>query len=369
MKRRLISTTLSMICLLLVTASVQAQRATYRGTFQSVRRVIVRVENRSNVLQNSLQNWTNRNTTGSSNEDIHLFVRDFDQSVRHLRDRFNARQSTASDVQDVLNHASRIDAFMRRNSISAQMQNQWSSMRLDLNQLASAYNVRWPRVSSTYPTSQPNQVSSRLTGTYRLDFARSDDARRAAEGAARNLAPSERRRVLDRIAQRLEAPEQLALDVRSRNVTIASTRAAQISFVADGRDRTETNANNRTIRSRATLTGDQLLVSTTGDTGNDFSVTFASVDNGQRLNVTRRVFIQGLTNPVVVQSVYDKTANVAQFNIVQSAKRPTSNGRSSFPTTRALLRCLMTACRRGRLSEGDRFTLRVTDPGNSTSHD
>lgn len=365
MKRRLISTTLSMICLLLVTASVQAQtRATYRGTFQSVRRLIVRIENRSNILQNRLQNWTNRNTAGSATEDINLFVRDFDQSVRSLRDRFDARQSIASDVQDVLNHASRIDAFLRRNPVGAQTQNQWSSMRVDLNQLASAYNVRWPRVSSIYPPyrDQPNQFSSHLTGTYRLDLSRSDDARRAAERAARDLAPSERRRVLDSIAQRLEAPQQLALDVRGRTVTIASTRASQISFVADGRERTEINANNRTIRSRATLSGDQLMVSTTGDTGNDFSVTFDSVDNGQRLNVTRRVFVAGLTNPVVVQSVYDKTADAAQFNIYNPQSAPASNAGFIVPDNTRVVAVLDDSLSTRTAAEGDRFTLRVTDP-------
>src|SRR5207249_1079945 len=97
--------------------------------------------------------------------------------------------------------------------------------------------------SSAYPPSgmpygNPpyGQFSSRLTGTYRLNFSRSDDARRAAERAARDLAPSERMRVLDSLTRRLESPEQLAIDVRGRNVTLASTRAAQITFVADDRD-------------------------------------------------------------------------------------------------------------------------------------
>ena len=72
--------------------------------------------------------------------------------------------------------------------------------------------------------------------------------------ATRNLALNERRRVLDAVTQRLEAPNELALDVRGRNVTIASTRAPQISFVADGRERVETSSTGRTIRSRATVT-------------------------------------------------------------------------------------------------------------------
>jgi hypothetical protein len=358
-----------MICLLLVSLSAQAQtRTAYRGTFQSVRRIIVRVENRSNMFRNSLQDWMNRNSnqtySGSASEDIDVFVREFDESVSRLRDRFEARQSTAADVQDVLNHATRIDAFLRRHSVNARTQNQWSSMRVDLNQLASAYNVRWPRAGSTYPPyrDEPNQFSNRLTGTYRLDFSRSDDARRMAERATRDLAPSERRRVLDAVTQRLEAPQQLALDVRGRTVTLASTRASQISFVADGRERFETNATGRTIRSRATLSANQLMVSTTGDTGNDFSVTFDSIENGQRLNVTRRVFVQGLSNPVVVQSVYDKTSDVAQFNIYDPQASPTSNVAFIVPDATRVIAVLDENLSTRTAAVGDRFTLRVTDP-------
>jgi hypothetical protein len=253
-----------------------------------------------------------------------VFARDFDESVQRLRVRFDARQSTSADAQDVLNRAARIDVFLNRHSVDARSRNQWSLLRADLNQLASTFNVSWPRTSSTYPRyrntyppsgNQQNQFANRLTGTYRLDTSRSDDARNAADRATRDLAPSERRRLIDAVTPRLEAPPELALDVRGQNVTLASTRASQISFLADGRERVETNANNRTVRSRATLTGDQLMVSTTGDRGNDFSVTFDAIDNGQRLSVTRRVYVQGLTSPVVVQSLYDKTGDVARFDI------------------------------------------------------
>jgi len=372
MRRQFLSTTLSIIALLLVSVTAQAQtRTTYRGTFQSVRRVILRVENRSGLFRNSLQNWLSRNpnqeSSANANDDINLFVRDFDGSVRTLRARFDSRQSTAADMQEVLNRASRIDVFLQRQSVDTRTQVQWSNLRLDLNQLATAYRVSWPQVGS-YPPYQntPNQFSTRLTGTYRVDSSRSDDARSAAERATRGLAPSERRRVLDSVAQRLEAPLQLALDVRGRNVTLASTRASQISFVADGRDRTETAANGRTIRSRATLSGDQLLVSTTGNTGNDFSVSFDSVDNGQRLNVIRRVHVQGLTGPVVVRSVYDKTSDVAQFNIHNPQSSPTSTAGFVVPDGARVVGVLEDSLSSRTAAVGDRFVLRVTDPSEFT---
>jgi hypothetical protein len=378
MKRRLISTALSMTCLFLIAMVGQAQTRVYRGTYQSVRRLIMRIENRSTVFNNSIQDWASRNSNNTyspaAGESIDLFARDFDESVRRLSDRFAARQATSADVQDVLNRAARVDVFLNRHSLDARSRNQWSLLRSDLNQLASTFNLSWPRTSRTYPPNgntyppydnQQNRFANRLTGTYRVDTSRSDDARNAADRATGDLAPSERRRVIAAVTQRLEAPTELALDVRGQNVTIASTRAAQISFVADGRERVETNANNRTVRSRATLSGDQLLVSTTGDRGNDFSVTFDSIDNGQRLSVTRRVYVQGLTSPVVVQSVYDKTSDLARFEIYnQSAyPGPTSNAAFIVPDGTRIVGVLDTDLSTRTAAVGDQFTLRVTDPG------
>ena len=379
MRTRLISTALSMTCLVLVAVIGQGQTRVYRGTNQNVRALIVRIENRATVFTNNIQDWTNQSSNNvyspAAGEDINVFVREFADSVRQLRDRFDARQSTSVDVQDVLNRAARIDVFINRHSVDARSRNQWSLLRRDLNQLASTFNVSWPRTSSTYPPAgntyppygnQQNRFGNHLTGTYRVDTSRSDDARNAAERATRDLAPSERRRVIDSVTRRLEAPAELALDVRGQNVTLASTRASQISFVADGRERVETNANNRTVRSRASLNGNQLSVSTTGDRGNDFSVTFDSIDNGQRLNVRRQVYVQGLTSPVVVQSVYDKTSDVARFDIYNPSANPgypTSDAGFAVPDGTRIVGVLDTDLSTRTAAVGDRFTLRVTDPG------
>jgi hypothetical protein len=379
MRSRLISIALSITWLFLIAAMAQAQTRVYRGTNQTVRRLIVRIENRSTVFTNSIQDWARENSNATyspaAGEDIDVFARDFDESVQRLRVRFDARQSTSADAQDVLNRAARIDVFLNRHSVDARSRNQWSLLRADLNQLASTFNVSWPRTSSTYPRyrntyppsgNQQNQFANRLTGTYRLDTSRSDDARNAADRATRDLAPSERRRLIDAVTPRLEAPPELALDVRGQNVTLASTRASQISFLADGRERVETNANNRTVRSRATLTGDQLMVSTTGDRGNDFSVTFDAIDNGQRLSVTRRVYVQGLTSPVVVQSLYDKTGDVARFDIYDPSTYPgsptTSNAGFVVPDGTRIVGVLDSDLSTRTAAVGDRFTLRVTDP-------
>ena len=368
MSKRFFSAGLSIMCLVLGSMLAQAQPRAYRGTYQSVRQLILRIESRSDLFRNSLQAQVNRNSneTYGANEDINLFVSDFYDSVHRLHDRFNRRQSTSTDAQEVLNRAARIDAFMRQHTLDARTENYWSSMRVDLNQLASVYNVAWPqstRINPPYgnPT-YGNQFTSRLNGTYRIDPSQSDNARDAADRATRDLAPSERRQVFDTVSRRLEAPDQMAIEVRGRTVTIASSRARQITFDADGRERLETNANGRTIRARATLNADQLIVSTNGDTGNDFSVTFDAMDNGQRLNVTRRIYVQGLTQPVVVQSAYEKISDVAQFNIYNPQNYPASSGAFIVPDGVRVVGVLDDTLSTRTAAVGDRFTLRVNEP-------
>jgi hypothetical protein len=376
MSRRFFTAALSIMCLTMMSLLVQAQQRVYRGanqrgTNQSARQAILRLENRANLFSNSIETWSrdNSSATYGSTGDINLLVRDFNDNVRRLRDRFDRRQATTSDVQQVLDLASRVDDFVRRNSLDAQTVNYWSSMRVDLNQLARAYNLNWQQSTGSYPpygnSTYGNQYGSRiLTGTYRLDTASSEDARLAAEQATRDLSSYERRRVLDSLNQRLDPPEQIAIDVRGRTVTLASTKAPQITFDADGRERIETTGTGRTIRARATLNGDQLTVSSTGDSGNDFIVTFQPIDS-QHLRVTRQVYVPGLSQPIVVQSTYQKTADVARFDIYNQQSYPSypsSTGGFVVPDGTRVVGVLDDILSTRTAAVGDRFTMRVTEP-------
>jgi len=364
MNKGFMRTTLAIVYVALMGFAAQAQqRRVYRTNQSTLRPLILRLENRSVLFRNSVQGWMDRNPNQTFDQDINLATRDFDDSVRRLHDRFDRRQATAADAQEVLLRATRVDDFMRRNNMNARTMNYWSSMRVDLNQLAKAYSLSWPIASTSFPQNgPPNRFPSRLTGTYRLDASRSDDARQIAERATRDLAPSERRRVLDSLTRRLDSPDEIAIDVKGRTVTIASTRAPQISFIADGSERAETNANGRTIHTRASLNADELMVSSTGDTGNDFSVTFDALDTGQRLNVTRRVYTPALTRPVVVQSSYLKTAEVARFDIYNPRATSISSGGFIVPDGTRVVARLDDALSTRTAAVGDRFTMRVNEP-------
>ena len=319
--------------------SAIAQQTTYRGTYRNVRNLINRIENRSNIFRTSLDSALDRSVLDGTNaeDNINVFVSDFDAAVEQLRQRFDSRQSTASDAQEVLNRAARIDRFMNRRQLASQVEQNWLLLRSQLDQLASAYNVTWPRrgrasqvPSNQYPSTQYPTATNELTGTYRLDASRSDDPREAATRATRSLPYRDRQRVNDELTARLESPDQIAIELRGRRVTIASTRAPQISFDADGGERVEQTQDGRNIRARATITGDQLIVSSSGDRLTDFTVTFDPIDNGRRLSVTRRVYVSGLPQPVVVQSTYDKTSDVARFDIQGGYDSPTSTTSGEF---------------------------------------
>jgi len=349
---------------------VQAQQRTYRGSFQSVRQVILRLENRANLFRNSVDNWRiGTRGAASTTSDINLTVTDFNTSVRRLRDSFDRRRATSIQVQDVLSRAASIDEFVRQNQLDTRSQNQWSTIRQDLNALANAYSLTWQTTSAYPPNNNPdfgNQYGVQaLTGTYRLDPSRSQNARTAAERAARSLPYNDRNRILDLVSRRLDAPEQMAIDVRGRTITLGSTRAPQTTFDADGREHIETTPNGATIRSRAQLAGNQLTISTTGNRGNEFNVTFQTLDNGRTLNVTRRMYATELNQSVEVRSVHQKESNVARFDIYNSnavVSSDTAYGTFVVPDGTRVVGVMESDLTTRNAAAGDRFTLRVTEP-------
>jgi len=352
----------------------QAQRQPYRGTYRSMQQLLSRIGTGTDLLLSRV-NTRNRTSVYDRNiqADLGSSVQSLSSTVMQLRERFNSRTSTTADVQEVLNSAALVDRIIRGNTTDAVTLRTWTNLRADLNQLASVYGLRWSNVSQTnaYPSNNPptQYGVSRLTGTYRLDPSRSDDPGQAADRATQSLGYGDRARIRDQVAARLESPDQIAIELRGRDVTLASSRAPQITFTADGTERVETAPNGRSIRARATLNGEQLIVSSTGDFGNQFNVTFDPIDNGRALSVTRRVYVQGLSRPVVVQSVYEKTSDVARFDIntgPQTYPNPgnttTANGDFVITNGETVIGVLENGLSTQTAHEGDRFTMTVRQP-------
>jgi hypothetical protein len=212
-------------------------------------------------------------------------------------------------------------------------------------------------------------INSQLTGTYRLDTTRSDDARATAEKAVSDLSSQVQVRVLDEVMMPLEAPYMLAIERRGNMITIASSNAPRIAFAADGQERSEAAANGSIVRSRATLYGDRLEVGATGDRSSNLNVTFESLDGGRRLGVTRQIFAKQLAQPIVVRSFYDKTSELAQWNNiggpqVYSEDTRTDTAATPFlvPDGTRLVAVLNQDLSTGQARDRDAFTLTVREP-------
>ncbi len=372
--RQLFSATL-LVALTMTTMSTGlgafAQQRAYRVTYQQVDQLLGRIESRSTQFRLSLDAALDRTRIdGTRQEDnINEFVRAFETATVSLRDRFRGRRDVAVDVSEVLNRAARIDSFMTRNNLGPTAEGDWRALRSDLDVLAGYYNVTWRWDGPTTPTTGGNwpgrnREANRLTGTYRLDPTRSDNVWRAAGRATRGLTPEERERLRQRISNSLSAPEVLAIERRGRYVTIASSLAPVATFEADGRERVEPTTRGRSVRVKASLIRDQLVVSSTGERGNDFQVTFDALGTGQQLRVTRRIDIERLTQPVTVNSFYNKTSEVAQLDLYTGTPPIARNPRGPFGVQDGtdLVAVLTNGLTSRQTREGERFTMTVRSP-------
>ena len=164
----------------------------------------------------------------------------------------------------------------------------------------------------------------RLTGTYRLDRAQSDNLQQIANRMTASLRGAQRTNVERQLLEQLEPPAEISIDRNGTSVTIASSSGPQFTFDADGRDRTEQGGDYQ-MRTHADMYGDELTVTTSGARGRDFTVRFAPLQNG--LRVTRQVDHQALQSPVTVHSVYRRTSDQPRWDVYRDdpSRNPSRN--------------------------------------------
>jgi len=327
---------MAMLVVVGLTNAADAQIRTSRASTYQTRTVITRLETSTDNFRRYTETAINRSPINNTNREDRItdFINDFEAATDTLRRDFDAGQNIDADVQAVLERALFIDRFMTRNRLTVQAQNQWTSMRTDLNSLARLYNVSWnwnrvPDYNAGYPANgYPNGntqtgnwgggrgIDSRLTGTYRLNRSQSDDINNVLSRYETGIAVGDRDRIRRNMERRLTAPEMLAIEKVGNTVNLASSLSPQVAFQADGVARTETTRNGRTIRTTASANRDSLLVSYEGDRANDFYLTFMPSREGQ-LRVTRKLYLENQNQTVSVTSVYDKINNVAQWSSIE----------------------------------------------------
>ncbi|MGE5814906.1 MAG: YMGG-like glycine zipper-containing protein [Acidobacteriota bacterium] len=305
-------------------------------------------------------------------DELRRSVKDFRQATDRLRDRVKGRQSNTLDAEEVLRRGVSINATMQRYQLSTQAERDWLSLRGDLDTLARAYNVAWNWSNPVYTAHTPAQpgagFQNRLTGTYQLENSRSDDPRRAAELAVRDVPSDQRQRTYQSLLTRLEAPELIAIERNDNSVTMASTRGGRVTFEADGRDYRERWSTDRTMNTRATFEGDRLVVATTGNRGSDFTATFDPTENGRSLQMTRTIDDQSLRQPVTVRSSYQRLSDAAQWDVDTGGRRdPYTDTRSwegdfVVPNGTRLVASLDNDLSTTTAREGDPFTMTIHSP-------
>jgi len=336
-----------------------------------LRQLVQRLDTRTTTFGRNLrQDLNSRRSSGRySIEQIRQQLSAFESAEVQLRNRAYNRQVTSQDVQNLLIPATLLNSFIVDTELSYQTENNWTNLRQDLDRLASAYELSWNWQSTTATDGGYGNGRYGLIGTYRLNTTQGDDARRAVDNATRNVSAAERQRVYDSLLRRLDSPQMIAIDRRGNSVTIVSSRAPQINFVADGREQVETTNSGRTIRVRATLTGEQLTIARNGERANDFTVTFGAENGGRQLLVTRTLYSDRISQPIVVRSYYDRVSDVAQLNLYETnpegsvTDTTTTSGNFVIPNGTQIVAVMDTNLSTKTAQPNDRFSMAVRSPG------
>ena len=374
-------------------SQVSAQIRPYRVTDNQMLAVISRIETKTDSYKREMDSALSRGwrpSNADSRDMIQGYIADFETATDQLRQRFDSRRSAADDASEVLNRAALIDRFMGRNRLTTTAQSQWTGLKTDLNTLANYYRVSWDwNRTPTYPENPGNNnpgpgpgrdnfpggrgFDSRLSGTYRLNTAQSDNVADAINRSTGVYATGQRDNMKRGLERRLNSPERIAIQKNGTSVTMASSMSPQVTFDADGVARTETTNRGRTIRITASASNSNLILNYEGDRMNDFNVVFEPTRNGQ-LRVTRKIYLENRNDQITVSSVYDKVNNTAEWSTVNDGStyggnnpgtggNNTNDGNFYIPNGTQIQATLRGAINTRDSQVGDRFTMDVTSPG------
>lgn len=299
------------------TVTVDAQKRNEREVRDLIRSLNAQIDDFQYGLDYELDN----NSGGIQASPVSRKLDKVKDAVIAFDSNFQRKRENDADVNDIVTAAQQVEADLKVLSVNRRLQTDWSEIKGNIAKLGSNYGVipRWNSgVSNTssntpddsdnnFPVSTPNFNESPLTGTYALDVNRSEKVADIISGT--NTSSANRRD----LESKLEAPEQVALDVRGNRVTLATSNAAPVTIFADGSEKTE-NVNGRNVRLKATLRGNELTVSSLGGE-TDYTIVFTSQDSGRTMKVTRRITTEYLSETIFAESFYTKGNDVAGLGI------------------------------------------------------
>lgn len=341
--RNTFSLSLVVICMALGLAGMaDAQRRDDRDIRDAVRSLSSKLDDFENNLRYQMQSSSQNNIQISGVEDD---IRAVVDSVQQFQDMYDRKRENSKDVKRIVDAARRVNDFLRDDPQNRRVEDDWAAVRKQIERLGANYGVtpnwngggytsnpqndpvpvqNYPAPVQNYPA--PGQTGMTLniglSGTYDLDAARSENINDIV--ADTSLSTDQR----EDLKEKLTAPDQIAIDIRGNQVTFATTNNSPVTIIADGRDKTERSASGKSVRTRATLNGSVLTVSSLGGE-TDYTITFTSVSNGKVMKVSRRITTDYLKQTVFAESVYNKTDSVAQLGINGGANSNAGNNNNT----------------------------------------
>ena len=130
---------------IIIGLDVHAQPQPNRNNTRQVGSMLQRLERSSSRFRNSLNVALVQRSVDQTQpqNDISTFQAGLDVAIKQFRDQFTRRLAVASDVENIMQKASPLNSFVIQNTLNPRVRNDWSSVRTDLNTLASAYGVSW----------------------------------------------------------------------------------------------------------------------------------------------------------------------------------------------------------------------------------
>ena len=171
-------------------------------------------------------------------------------------------------------------------------------------------------------SSRPRTVSTStercvLNGTYRVDVINSDRLYSVVRSAKSTVPFSEQQQFFIDLSTRLTPPDMLAIECRGSYVSVGSSRANKITYLADGKNRRERLPNVGFVTSKVTLASDRLSFVSLGRAEDNIDVAFESIGADRRLRVTRRIYAKQLTEPIVIRTFYNRLSESVDWKLYE----------------------------------------------------
>jgi len=154
-----------------------------------------------------------------------------------------------------------------------------------------------------------NNAPCPVAGSYRINVADSDKLYSVVKDATSTVPFGDQQRFFLDLSTRLTPPDMLAIECSGNRVSVGSSRAPKITYLADGRVRQERSLRGNVVNSKVAMNRDSITFTSNGPGEDNVNVAFQSVDGGSRMHVTRRIYADQLSEPIVIRTVYDKIAD------------------------------------------------------------